>query len=1004
MKYDAFISYRHADLDLYVARKLHKGLEMFKVPRAVAKKSGKKNIKRVFRDQEELPVGSDLGDNIEAALSGSEYLIVICSPRTPESYWVQKEISTFIKMRGRDHVLAVLIEGEPNQSFPVQLLEDEEGNPVEPLAADVRGTTRRQVNRKLKTELMRLAAPLLGCSYDDLRQRHRERKMRRTAAVLSGVTLLAVLFGAYSTYNAALIRQNYQGKQRNQSKYLAETALTLLEEGDRRAAVLVALEALPGKDDDRPYVAEAQYALSQALYCYDMGNNIQADRILSHDLPVSNLWLNEDGTTALSIDQGENVYVWDVESGRKLAQIAPRVDEYGYINGLKGAMLCGESIILCEADCLRAVSFDGQEEWYTENPDGTIYCEFAEDARMVACVDNDGVNFYDISNGDLIDRMPNLQDTSYAGSMAFNHERTRFAVSHLAAREGAETGCVSIFDFQTRTVMDVDIKASYITDVAFTADDNLLAASVKNGDLLAYEWIMAEGYVQKIDCSDGVVLWQNTYEYQVMGYESSSVQLKSRAYTDETGEEWHDEVLMSVDNIAYSWDSTTGELIAETKTDSGISKFLISQGSGLTYLAGSNGTVDIVDMTKGFRYSTSAIQTGTELRDVAIKNGVMVVRAYASPDLKVLKYQDNAHMEELENYQNAIQSVQYSPDETYYAVRTYNLNDSNRVFFYQTRDNTPVNTWEDDETRYIQASGFVNDVMYAIVYSDGSVVFYDVESGKEETFAMLEGLGSAEGNMNEEHSLAFLYSGNQYTVIDLKQKKVMYTGEAEEYIYGGIMAEDGNHAYCAMKGKGVCILDVETGSVTSIDMDGYRVINNGNIQNAFAISRDGQLLAVSCWDKVLRVLDLKKMETVATIPFAGVNRRFMKFSEDDTQIMMQGDDYYFRVYDLKTEEFAHVSTDQYYEIKQTVTDEESDTISLITTVDMVILNKDDYERIAQIEGGSVYLPKSARILCHYNSQLYQFPYMTLEMLREEAEAQFGGESLTELEKTRFHVE
>ena len=96
MKYDAFISYRHSELDMYIAKKIHKGLETFKVPRSVAKKTGKKKIQRVFRDQEELPIGSDLGDNISGALQEAEYLLVICSPRTPQSYWVQTEISTFI--------------------------------------------------------------------------------------------------------------------------------------------------------------------------------------------------------------------------------------------------------------------------------------------------------------------------------------------------------------------------------------------------------------------------------------------------------------------------------------------------------------------------------------------------------------------------------------------------------------------------------------------------------------------------------------------------------------------------------------------------------------------------------------------------------------------------------------------------------------------------------------------------------------------------------------------
>ena len=105
MIYDAFISYRHTPLDMEVAKKLHRSLENYHIPAAVQKRTGKKKINRVFRDQEELPIGSDLDDNISAALSESEYLIVICSPRTPDSYWVCKEIETFIKMHGKDYPL-----------------------------------------------------------------------------------------------------------------------------------------------------------------------------------------------------------------------------------------------------------------------------------------------------------------------------------------------------------------------------------------------------------------------------------------------------------------------------------------------------------------------------------------------------------------------------------------------------------------------------------------------------------------------------------------------------------------------------------------------------------------------------------------------------------------------------------------------------------------------------------------------------------------------------------
>ena len=51
MKYDAFISYRHSELDMEIAKKVHSGLETYKIPGAVRVKTGKKKMGRVFRDQ-----------------------------------------------------------------------------------------------------------------------------------------------------------------------------------------------------------------------------------------------------------------------------------------------------------------------------------------------------------------------------------------------------------------------------------------------------------------------------------------------------------------------------------------------------------------------------------------------------------------------------------------------------------------------------------------------------------------------------------------------------------------------------------------------------------------------------------------------------------------------------------------------------------------------------------------------------------------------------------------
>ena len=156
-KYDAFISYRHCDLDKFVAENLHKILESYELPKNIKEQLGieGRSIKRVFRDQDELPLSSNLEDPIVDALNNTKYLIVICSPRLKDSMWCKKEIETFKKLRGRRNIFCVLIEGEPSDSFPEEVLVDDDGKTlVEPLAADVRGNSKKEVLSKIESLIM----------------------------------------------------------------------------------------------------------------------------------------------------------------------------------------------------------------------------------------------------------------------------------------------------------------------------------------------------------------------------------------------------------------------------------------------------------------------------------------------------------------------------------------------------------------------------------------------------------------------------------------------------------------------------------------------------------------------------------------------------------------------------------------------------------------------------------------------------------------------------------
>jgi WD40 repeat protein len=269
-QYAAFISYRHKEPDIAVARAIHRALETYRVPAYIQKRTGIKRLGRVFRDQDELPLLADLGAGIHQALDRSEWLIVVCSPDLPLSKWCLAEIDYFIRLGRRDRILTVLAAGEPVESFPPQLrfVETPEGlEEREPLAADVRAATTAKALRLLKNEKLRLLAPMLGVGYDDLRRRQRERLLRTVAAAGLAIMLTMAVATTYVLRQNALLDQERSAALSRESLQLAQSSLTELQAGNTAGALTLAQMALPQtlERPERPLVPAAQNALMSAL-------------------------------------------------------------------------------------------------------------------------------------------------------------------------------------------------------------------------------------------------------------------------------------------------------------------------------------------------------------------------------------------------------------------------------------------------------------------------------------------------------------------------------------------------------------------------------------------------------------------------------------------------------------------------------------------------------------------------------------------------------------------
>jgi hypothetical protein len=218
-QYSAFISYRHSPLDRKWARWFLEKLETYRTPRAQVKAGTPQRIGHLYRDDDEVPASSDLSSEIRAALDASEFLLVICSPSTPRSKWIRQEIEYFRSLGRGNRILAVLVDGEPNEAFPSNLridISDDSATsssamPQEPIAADVRPQPDERPSQTRHRALLRIAAALLHCRFDDLAERDRQRRLRqqRSIGALTIVVVAGVLTGLYAFWKYNRIDYQY---------------------------------------------------------------------------------------------------------------------------------------------------------------------------------------------------------------------------------------------------------------------------------------------------------------------------------------------------------------------------------------------------------------------------------------------------------------------------------------------------------------------------------------------------------------------------------------------------------------------------------------------------------------------------------------------------------------------------------------------------------------------------------------------------------------------------
>lgn len=1032
MIYDAFISYRHAPLDMEIAKKVHSGLEMFRVPSAVQKKTGKKKINRVFRDQEELPIGSDLNDNISAALRESEYLIVICSPETPGSYWVSKEIDTFIEMHDRHHVLAVLVDGEPDQSFPPQLLCDENGNPVEPLAADVRGADASARNKKLKTELLRLAAPILGCTYDDLRQRHRERILKRNIMIASiAAGIVAVAGAAFGVYNANVARRmkkladekavlaeeksaladdktkladeksrlaeektvladrilaEYREKQENQSRFYAEKAMMLLEAGNREDAVLVASEGLPSADDDRPFVAEAEYALAAALHVYDGGHTLSADRLLAHDFNVKDMVMDRKGRYLTSVDHGKTVYVWDCETWELLLKLKPTVTSGNYHEEVLAAFANENGLYAAYRNRLVRYDFSGAEQARYDF-DGTIsWCFFGEKADTAFCIGTKKITAVSLSTLKPDAEIANDTPNSFTAKASLSPDGSWFAIGHLAGDDGKT--CVTVVNLKDYSTVTAPVSETYIFNLTVTENANVAVVSGNDN-------FMLEVLALKLDvfrAEGGALIYSRDLPNTIRNNASFFTLIGSHSY------EGKSDIVLAYDTDVYSFDEATGEMKAHVPLSDQAVTLDLYENSETAFIGLCDGEFIGMNSDDGRIYIGSTVTTNnTSMVDMNIFSGGIVIREQSSESLTVLKYHTAADITELPDLPITVQFVAVAPTSDYYvlldsgSLYTYRFYDENGELLYSVegtgmtkkvgfRDNECILVWGNAVCRVNPVTG-----------TEKKLTYKDLGGGESYISAALRGDG---------RYLA-VWNVSGIDVYDLETETRVFSDPKMSSV--GALTFCGNTDRIIIDKAGVnpFVIDLKLGAQTEIADDSLRQVNDCSSLPYLVCDENGRYAAMACQDGNIRIFEISSGKTVLTVPMAVHSVCFLSFTKDSRHIFLQGDDCHVRVYEIASGKCVN-SLEVPMAVRYMI--EDGERIALCDGYTVSLVDAVSFGRLAYVDDGGTYLAKQKAFLLINGRSIRLVKYKDYHALLEEAKRQFPNSVLSEEKKVEYNIE
>ncbi|MDI3404097.1 toll/interleukin-1 receptor domain-containing protein [Streptomyces cavernicola] len=439
---------------------------------------------RVFLDDSGVSIGPRLWGKIEAGLARSEWLVVMASPDSKESTWVDREIEWWLKHKSVDTILLVVSDGqlvwdeqrgdwnaELSTALPARLAGKFEQQPVwktVDLHSPDNGTDPLP---DIDSVALGIASVVRGLPEDDLKSegmRDTRRNLRTARFVAAILGLLLLITSTVSVI--ALVQRAEATRQRDHA--VAQQLISqssFLATRDPFAARLKALAAW--RIDPTP---ESRLAVLNAAVNPQTG-------LLGHSWPVGSVAFSPDGKTIASGSGDGIVRLWDAATQRKIG------DSFvGHNRGVTSVVFASDGKTLASS------SFDGTVRiWNIADRDqigdafrprsGMVYSvAFSPDGRTLVTGGENGsgaaVRIYDLETHRQIGKLLGGRTNSVT-TVAFSPDGKSFAT-------GSDNG-LQLWDANSHAPLGKALGPANISvsSVSFSRDGKTIASAGSDGSV-----------------------------------------------------------------------------------------------------------------------------------------------------------------------------------------------------------------------------------------------------------------------------------------------------------------------------------------------------------------------------------------------------------------------------------------------------------------------------------------------------------------------------------------